>query len=74
MDKLGAKNYFSKHGSITDLNLDEVIAKCLPFVPSFKSKYASLKIKHLILIIPLNTIENHTGEKFLRCMFLTKPL
>ena len=30
---------------------------------NFKSKFASLKIEHLILDIPLNTIENGNGEK-----------
>ena len=31
---------------------------------NFKSKFASLKIKRLILSIPLNTIENGMSEKF----------
>ena len=44
--------------------LDEVIAKCLPFVPKyFQPKFASLKIERLILSTPLNTIENGI-EKF----------
>ena len=31
---------------------------------NFKSKFASLKIKSLILSIPLNTIENEIIENF----------
>ena len=41
---------------------------------NFKSKFASLKIEHLIMSIPLNTIENGLSEQFLRRMFLTKTL
>ena len=47
------------------MKLDAVIANFRPFVPKlFKSKFASLKTKRLILSIPLNTIENGIGEKF----------
>ena len=41
---------------------------------NFTSKFASVKIERVILSIPLNTIENGLNEKFLRRMFLTKPL
>ena len=32
---------------------------------NFRSKFASLKIEHLILRIPLNTVENGIGKKIL---------
>ena len=47
------------------MRLDEVIAKCLPFVPkNLNQRFASLKIERLILSTPLNTLENGIGEKF----------
>ena len=42
------------------MKLDELIAKCRQFVP----KISSLKIERLMLCIPLNAIENESGEKF----------